>query len=98
MIESNRGIATLEKNIVLLLNKLKDNHYELESLRQQLKDTKGLQTKLDEENKHLKEQNDSLSMANSLLGSESSNITTKNKNDVLIQQIDACIDELQHIN
>ncbi len=36
MNESNQGVAQLEQNIVLLLNKLKDNHYTLETLRQSL--------------------------------------------------------------
>ena len=59
---------------------------------------KDQQYKLDEENKQLKEKIDSLSMANSLLGSQDSNVTTKNKIDVLIQQIDACIEELHQMN
>ena len=36
MNEPNQRVAQLEQNIVLLLNKLKDNHYELETLRQEL--------------------------------------------------------------
>ena len=40
MNEPNQGIATLEQNIVLLLNKLKDNHYALETLREQLDENK----------------------------------------------------------
>lgn len=97
MDESNQSVATLEQNIVLLLNKLKDNHYAIESLRQQLEESKIIQQKLDEENKKLKTENDSLAVANSLLGSEQSNVTTKNKINSLIQEVDACIVQLNQI-
>ncbi|MDC0643539.1 hypothetical protein OAP39_02975 [Flavobacteriaceae bacterium] len=97
MDESNQSVATLEQNIVLLLNKLKDNHYAIESLRQQLEESKIIQQKLDEENKKLKTENDSLTVANSLLGSEQSNVTTKNKINSLIQEVDACIVQLNQI-
>ena len=97
MQESNQRVATLEKNIVLLLNKLKDNHYELESLRTQLDESKSKQATLDQENKVLKSENDSLTMANSLLGSNESNATTKHKINALIQQVDACINQLEEM-
>ncbi|MDC1060632.1 hypothetical protein OAP99_00410 [Flavobacteriaceae bacterium] len=97
MDESNQSVATLEQNIVLLLNKLKDNHYAIESLRQHLEESKILQQKIDEENKKLKTENDSLTVANSLLGSEQSNVTTKNKINSLIQEVDACIVQLNQI-
>ena len=97
MDESNQSVATLEQNIVLLLNKLKDNHHAIESLRQQLEESKIIQQKIDEENKKLKTENDSLTVANSLLGSEQSNVTTKNKINSLIQEVDACIVQLNQI-
>lgn len=98
MNESENSIVTLEKNIVLLLNKLNDNHYALESLRTQLDESKTLQQKLSEENSELKVQIDSLTVANSLLGSNSSNVTTKHKINTLILQVDACIEELQQMS
>ena len=97
MDESNQSVATLEQNIVLLLNKLKDNHYAIESLRQQLEESKAIQQKLGENNKALKVKNDSLAVANSLLGSDQSNVTTKNKINTLIKEVDACIDDLNHL-
>jgi hypothetical protein len=97
MDESNQSVATLEQNIVLLLNKLKDNHYAIESLRQQLEESKAIQQKLGENNKALKVKNDSLAVANSLLGSDQSNVTTKNKINTLIKEVDACIDHLNHL-
>lgn len=97
MTESNQRVAQLEQNIVLLLNKLKDNHYALESLRQQLEDNQSKLKTIEEEKQALKKENDSLTMANSLLGSNESNATTKHKINALIQQVDTCIDQLQQL-
>jgi len=97
MTESNQRVAQLEQNIVLLLNKLKDNHYALESLRQQLEDNQSKLKAIEEEKQALKKENDSLIMANSLLGSNESNATTKHKINALIQQVDTCIDQLQQL-
>ncbi len=97
MNESNQRVAQLEQNIVLLLNKLKDNHYALESLRQQLEDNQSKLKTIEEEKQALKKENDSLTMANSLLGSNESNATTKHKINALIQQVDTCIDQLQQL-
>ena len=97
MNESNQRIAQLEQNIVLLLNKLKDNHYSLESLRQQLEHHQVKLKEVEEERQSLKKENDSLTMANSLLGSNKSNATTKHKINALIQQVDTCIDQLQQL-
>ena len=97
MTESNQRVAQLEQNIVLLLNKLKDNHYALESLRLQLEDHQSKLKAIEEEKQALKRENDSLTMANSLLGSNESNATTKHKINALIQQVDTCIDQLQQL-
>ncbi len=97
MTESNQRVAQLEQNIVLLLNKLKDNHYALESLRLQLEDNQSKLKAIEEEKQALKRENDSLTMANSLLGSNESNATTKHKINALIQQVDTCIDQLQQL-
>lgn len=97
MTESNQRVAQLEQNIVLLLNKLKDNHYALESLRNQLEDNQSKLKTIEEEKQVLKKENDSLTMANSLLGSNESNATTKHKINALIQQVDTCINQLQQL-
>ena len=97
MTKSNQRVAQLEQNIVLLLNKLKDNHYALESLRKQLEDNQSKLKAIEEEKQVLKKENDSLTMANSLLGSNESNATTKHKINALIQQVDTCIDQLQQL-
>jgi TolA-binding protein len=97
MTESYQRIAQLEQNIVLLLNKLKDNYYALETLRQQLEDNQSKLKVIEEEKQALKKENDSLTMANSLLGSNESNATTKHKINALIQQVDTCINQLQQL-
>ena len=97
MTKSNQRVAQLEQNIVLLLNKLKDNHYALEFLRKQLEDNQSKLKEIEEEKQALKKENDSLTMANSLLGSNESNATTKHKINALIQQVDTCIDQLQQL-
>jgi len=97
MNESNQRVAQLEQNIVLLLNKLKDNHYALESLRLQLEDNQSKLKAIEEEKQVLRNENDSLSIANSLLGSNESNATTKHKINALIQQLDTCINQLQQL-
>ena len=97
MNEPNQRVAQLEQNIVLLLNKLKDNHYELETLRQELENNQSKLKRVEAEQQPLKKENDSLTMANSLLGSNESNATTKHKINALIQQVDTCIDQLQQL-
>jgi chromosome segregation ATPase len=97
MNESKQRVAQLEQNIVLLLNKLKDNHYALESLRLQLEDNQSKLKAIEEEKQVLRKENDSLTMANSLLGSNESNATTKHKINARIQQVDTCIDQLQQL-
>ena len=97
MNKSNQRVAQLEQNIVLLLNKLKDNHYALETLHQQLENHQSKLNIIEEEKQTLKKENDSLTMANSLLGSNESNATTKHKINALIQQVNICIDQLHQL-
>ena len=57
MSENNQNVELLERNLVLLLNKLEENHHALQSLSQQLEESKMLQSKISEENKTLKKAN-----------------------------------------
>ena len=97
MQDSNQRVVDLEKNVVLLLNKLKDNHFAIESLQAQLAQSTQQRSTLEADNNALKKENESLAVANSLLGSNESNATTKHKINALIQQIDACIDQLHQM-
>ena len=96
MSEKNQNVELLERNIVLLLNKLEENHYALQSLTEQLEASKILQNQVSEENKILKKAKASLEMANELLGSNDSNKKTKNKINTLIRQVEGCMLKLQN--
>ena len=96
MSEKNQNVELLERNIVLLLNKLEENHYALQSLTEQLEASKTLQNEVSEENKTLKKAKASLEMANALLGSNESNTKTKNKINTLISQVEGCMLQLQN--
>ena len=95
MSQKNQNVELLERNIVLLLNKLEENHYALQSLTEQLEESKKKLNDVSEENKTLKKAQASLEMANALLGSNESNTKTKNKIKALIKQVDGCINQLQ---
>ena len=95
MSEKNQNVELLERNIVLLLNKLEENHYALQSLTEQLEASKTLQNQVSEENKTLKKAKASLEMANALLGSNESYTKTKNKINTLIKQVEGCMIQLQ---
>ena len=95
MSQKNQNVELLERNIVLLLNKLEENHYALQSLTEQMEESKKKLNDVSEENKTLKKAQASLEMANSLLGSNESNTKTKNKIKALIKQVDGCMNQLQ---
>ncbi|MDA8640149.1 hypothetical protein N9L64_03845 [Flavobacteriaceae bacterium] len=95
MSQKNQNVELLERNIVLLLNKLEENHYALQSLTEQLEESKKKLNDVSEENKTLKKAQASLEMANALLGSNESNTKTKNKIKSLIKQVDGCMNQLQ---
>ena len=87
----------LEERIVQLLNKLKENHLlinKLESENQEFrKDSSSLKTEISQ----LKKDNESLRMANTLLGSKESKAITKRKINSLIKEVDFCIQQLSEV-
>lgn len=95
--ETQNNVELLERNVVLLLNKLKDNSHVITTITAQLDELKKSHATLEVENKRLNEENSSLHVANSLLGSTDSNIETKDKIDALIREVDTCITQLQSI-
>ena len=87
----------LEERIVQLLNKLKENHLlinQLQSDKKELDQESGL---LKARITELKKENESLRMANSLLGSKESKAITKRKINSLIREVDFCIHQLSEI-
>ena len=85
----------IEKNVILLLNKLKDNYLLIQSLQSKLKELESSNSNFTEEISLLKQKNKSLSLANSLLGSDESKADTKDKINSLIKEIDRCLNQLE---
>ncbi len=95
MNHSEEQVKEIEKNVVLLLNKLKDNYLLIQSLQSKLKELESSNSSFSEEISLLKQKNKSLSVANSLLGSDENNGDTKEKINTLIKEIDTCINQLE---
>ena len=85
----------IEKNVILLLNKLKDNYLLIQSLQSKLKELESSNSNFTEEISLLKQKNKSLSLANSLLGSDENKADTKDKINSLIKEIDTCLNQLE---
>ena len=95
MNHSEEQVREIEKNVILLLNKLKDNHLLIQSLQSKLKELESSNSSLSEEINSLKQKNKSLSVANSLLGSGENKEETKDKINSLIKEINTCINQLE---
>jgi FtsZ-binding cell division protein ZapB len=87
----------LEERIVQLLNKLKENHLLINKLQTENQQFSQESTSLKTQISELKRENESLKMANSLLGSKESKAITKRKINSLIREVDFCIHQLSDI-
>ncbi|MEK9603854.1 MAG: hypothetical protein VW127_05455 [Flavobacteriaceae bacterium] len=87
----------LEERIVQLLNKLKENHLLINKLKTDNQQLEQKTSSLNKQISELKQENDSLKMANSLLGSKESKAITKRKIGNLIKEVDFCIHQLSEI-
>jgi predicted RNase H-like nuclease (RuvC/YqgF family) len=87
----------LEERIVQLLNKLKENHLLINKLNAENQELEQKSTSLKTKVMELKKENESLKMANSLLGSKESKAITKRKISSLIKEVDFCIHQLSEI-
>ena len=95
MNHTEEHVREIEKNVILLLNKLKDNHLLIQSLQSKLKELEFSNSNFSEEISLLKQKNKSLSVANSLLGSDENKVETKDKINSLINEIDTCLNQLE---
>ena len=95
MDRSEIQVREIEKNVILLLNKLKDNYLLIQSLQSKLKELESSNSNFIEEISLLKQKNKSLSLANSLLGSDENKGDTKDKINSLIKEIDRCLNQLE---
>ena len=87
----------LEEKIVQLLNKLKENHLLINKLKTDNNEFEKKSSSLKIQILELKKENESLKMANSLLGSKESRAVTKRKINSLIKEVDFCIHQLSEI-
>lgn len=87
----------LEEKIVHLLNKLKDNHFLINKLKIESQELEESNLDFKTQISRLKSENDSLKIANSLLGSKESKAISKRKINSLIREVDFCINHLSEI-
>ena len=91
-------ILILESKIIVLLNKLKENHLELKTLKDKNSLLELQKSELEGQNKRFKEENKSLKITNNLLGSNEGKTQTKAKINSLIKEVDYCISQLTEMN
>ena len=94
----NSGISLLESRIIVLLNKLKDNHLNLKTLKERNVLLEKEKMEMEVQVKSIKEENKSLKIANNLLGSNEGKTQTKAKINSLIKEVDYCISQLTEMN
>jgi len=87
----------LEEKIVQLLNKLKENHLLINQLKATNLELEQASNSMKSQVSELKMENDSLKMANSLLGSKESKAIAKRKINSLIKEVDFCIQQLSEV-
>jgi benzoyl-CoA reductase/2-hydroxyglutaryl-CoA dehydratase subunit BcrC/BadD/HgdB len=92
------SLVILEAKIMELLNKLKENHLDLKTLREQNTLLENEKKELKSSLQLLKEENQSLTIANNLLGSREGNTQTKSKINSLIKEVDYCIAQITEMN
>ena len=92
------GISLLESRIIVLLNKLKDNHLNLKTVKERNVLLEKEKIEMEVQVKSLKEENKSLKIANNLLGSNEGKTQTKAKINSLIKEVDYCISQLTEMN
>jgi len=98
MSDKNQNLNVLEKKVILLINRLKQNYLDIKNLSDELEELSLIKKELDRDINLLKEENKSLKIANNLLGSQEGNVITKNKIKSIIKEVDSCINLITDIN
>jgi DNA-binding protein H-NS len=91
-------LLNLESKVILLLNKLKENHLDLNRLQEHNTHLSKQMETLEVEFQKLKEENKALKIANNLLGSNEGKTQTKAKINSLIKEVDYCISKIAELN
>jgi hypothetical protein len=89
-------VDSLESKLVMLAHKLNDLQRAKGELEQEVLQSASLVSRQADEIELLKKQNESLKIANSLLGSDDNKRETKLKINSLIREIDYCIAQLSN--
>ena len=97
MTEINQNIIVLEEKVAMLINRLKQNYLDIKNLSDELDKLSSIKKELDKDMLLLKEENKSLKITNNLLGSKEGNLTTKNKINSIIKEVDSCINLITDI-
>ena len=92
-----KTISLLEEKVMKLLNKLKENHLNLNQLLEKTKLLESNKELLKNKLAALEKQNKSLKIANNILGSNVGKEITKRKINNLINEVESCIFKLTEI-
>ena len=87
----------MEEKVILLLNRLKENHLNLDRLIKNTEELKSNNELLKNKLITLEEQNKSLMITNNLLGSKENKTIAKRKINKLIKEVEGCIFQLSEI-
>ena len=96
--QKHSSILILESKIIVLLNKLKENHLKLKIIKDKNLLLELQKKELEDQIKSFKEENKSLKIANNLLGSNEGKTQTRAKINSLIKEVDYCISQLTEMN
>ncbi|MDG2371269.1 MAG: hypothetical protein P8L83_01505 [Flavobacteriaceae bacterium] len=92
-----KTILVMEEKVILLLNRLKENHLNLDRLIKNTEELKSNNELLKNKLITLEEQNKSLMITNNLLGSKENKTIAKRKINKLIKEVEGCIFQLSEI-
>ena len=93
----NETISVLEEKLITLINRLKENHLNIDQLTKKSKILETNEVTLKIKIAELEKQNKSLIIANKMLGGKEGKAITKRKIDKLISEVEGCIFQLSEI-
>ena len=93
----DQKLLLLEEKVIVLLNKLKDNHLQIQKFESEMITLQEQHKDLQEKHVNVSQENASLKVANSLLGSTESKANTKRKLNSLIKEDDQCLYQIAEL-
>jgi regulator of replication initiation timing len=93
----DQKLLLLEEKVIVLLNKLKDNHLQIQKFESEMITLQEQHKDLKEKHVNVSQENASLKVANSLLGSNESKANTKRKLNSLIKEVDQCLYQIAEL-